>query len=519
MQVLGVDKPDLTSDISAISEEAAMDDDGFADAHHDHGALELPRFELPGLQLPGEVAFASREARAQRTADLLDSGAVVVNVPPLPRAARGQLAEYIGERIERELAARGAPSPYLAAWSSMPDEGEALLADQVARARAVGATGIAILLGSLADAAKPTLSPEDSATLRLFARTAACAPLVLLVDDGDLGAYGYAKPVRLDVLLAQSVVAETAEAHLESDKPNESAPDGSAHVEPAPNEPAASGPSNFWRAWTLALGAAQGPQPLAALERLFADSYVPLANAIAAGLDDPRALRAHDEFRHGFERTYSDAFATFAVTGRRPRLVMDAYEIAAKQARLHNARAAHVAIVDSMRFDLGGMVRDALARRAAETSALLASEMLLWSALPTTTFRQLETLARGMEALRLPSVDDGSEVRVRVTPAVRRLRVGSRELHRLSVIPAMLANLTNVARSTPAQVTMAFDDIAETVTGALVRHIQSFAPRTLLLIMGDHGFSIDRRGRITDGGASPEEVLVPAYTYLVGNLQ
>jgi hypothetical protein len=178
-----------------------------------------------------------------------------------------------------------------------------------------------------------------------------------------------------------------------------------------------------------------------------------------------------------------------------------------------------VAIVDSMRFDLGGMVRDALARRAAETSAVLASEMLLWSALPTTTFRQLETLARGMEALRLPSVDDGSEVRVRVTPAVRRLRVGSRELHRLSVVPAMLASLTNVARTTPAQVTMAFDNIAETVTGALVRHMQSLAPRTLVLVMGDHGFSIDRYGRVTDGGASPEEVLVPAYTYLVGNLQ
>src|SRR5262249_45387299 len=123
-----------------------------------------------------------------------------------------------------------------------------------------------------------------------------------------------------------------------------------------------SGPKDAWRSWAIALAGARGPQPLAAFERLFAESYVPLANAIAAGLDDPRALPAYDDFRRSFERSYTDAFNAFGATNRRPRLVMDAYDIASKQARLSNARSSHVLVVDSMRFDLGCLVRDALTR-------------------------------------------------------------------------------------------------------------------------------------------------------------
>jgi hypothetical protein len=59
---------------------------------------------------------------------------------------------------------------------------------------------------------------------------------------------------------------------------------------------------------------------------------------------------------------------------------------------------------------------------------------------------------------------------------------------------------------------------AEAVTEALGRHVETLAPRTLLLVAGDHGFCVDRRGRVTHGGAAPEEVLVPAFAYLVGDL-
>jgi hypothetical protein len=246
---------------------------------------------------------------------------------------------------------------------------------------------------------------------------------------------------------------------------------------------------------------------------------MPLANAIAEGLDDPRAVRAHDEFRDGFDRTYSDAFATFGATGRRPRLVMDAFDIAVKQARLHNARATHVLVVDAMRHDLGCLVRDELARRAAGTVSLT-SESLLWSALPTTTYRQLETLARGIDALRAPAHEEPSEsLRGRSAETVRRLRVGSRELYKLDVVPSMLGSLPDpAAGSCAAHVVAALSDIGASVADALLRHVETLPPRTLLLVLGDHGFTIDRKGRITHGGATPEEVLVPCLAYLVGDL-
>jgi hypothetical protein len=266
-----------------------------------------------------------------------------------------------------------------------------------------------------------------------------------------------------------------------------------------------------WQRWAIALANARGAQPLAAFERLFTDSYVPLANAIASGLDNPRAVRAYDDFRRSFERSYTDAFATFGATNRRPRLVMDAYDVAAKQARLANARTTQVLVVDSMRFDLGCLIRDALAREVAGTATLVA-EILLWSALPTTTMRQLETLARGLDALRSPAREEPAEsLRGRAAEIVRRLRVGSRELFKLDLVPAMLdGSRGDVIASLPA--------VAEEAAAVLARHVSTLPARTLLFVVGDHGFSIDRRGQVQTGGASPEEVLVPAFAWLVGEL-
>jgi len=62
-----------------------------------------------------------------------------------------------------------------------------------------------------------------------------------------------------------------------------------------------------------------------------------------------------------------------------------------------------------MRHDLGCLVRDELAARAAGVASLT-NESLLWSSLPTITHRQLETLARGIDALRAPAaVEDTTE--------------------------------------------------------------------------------------------------------------
>lgn len=576
----------------------------WGDGHRVSAAARADKREA----LRGEVVFASAEEQSQRCTELLGAGALLVTLPPPTLQARGRLGELLEELVERELARLGAPSPYLAAWSAMPEDAQARLADQLFRARTVGASGLAIAMGSLRAIAAPSLTPDDSATLRWLAETTEEAPLVLLVDDSDLMVLGYAAPIPLGSLLATRkpiwevtpcsgievmatpppseppeeqtieltgddattndtrvasvdageailrIAAEPEVAHDASgiaeaiaapepmipvtvEVPAEAATteDVTAAAEPVAAEPIpepepparprererrssrrasagvpVSGPNDAWRSWAIALSAARGAQPLAAFERLFAESYVPLANAIAAGLDDPRAVRAYDEFRRSFERSYTDAFATFGATNRRPRLVMDAYDIASKQARLSNARMSHVLVVDSMRFDLGCFVRDVLAREATGI-ATLTSETLLWSALPTTTMRQIETFARGLDALRAPAREEPSEsLRGRAAEVVRRVRVGSRELYKLDLIPAMLEGAGDVIAS--------LEGIATATAEAIARHVSTLPPRTMLFVVGDHGFSVDRRGQVRTGGASPEEVLVPGFSWLVGDL-
>src|SRR5262249_21325107 len=104
---------------------------------------------------------------------------------------------------------------------------------------------------------------------------------------------------------------------------------------PTPTEPVvvrALPPPEVWRPWVIALTAARGPQPLAAFEKIFATAYMPLTRAIEVGLDDHRALAAHDELRRSFARMYGEACPTFGVTGKRPRMVFDAPDIAARVA-------------------------------------------------------------------------------------------------------------------------------------------------------------------------------------------
>ena len=593
----------------------------------DDGAIEA----MPPL--PGEVAFASPETQLQRRAELLGAGALVVALPSDAQTGTSTLAERIDERIERELAARGAPSPYLASWSSMPDDVEARLADQLFRARSVGACGIALLFGGLQRGDGP-LGAEDSATLRFLLRSTKDRPLVVLLDDADRQLRAYDAPVRVttwmgeperpepfaaraaepapsssreldleeearpstlppgvasvllredagDLLAAYAdaaphtdvdadanasadasananayeevlgeVIEDDEELLLEDDlegdddlpeaelterappvAPLEAIADGArvavafeepaarvaetAHARATVGIPVARSVPDAWRAWALALSATRGPQPLHAFEKLFADSYMPLANAIAEGLDDPRALRAHDDFRAAFERAYLDASATFGVTTRRPRMVMDAFDLALKHSRAHNARTTQVLLVDSLRADVAVHARATVERLAAGRVSL-ASESLVWSAMPTTTVRQLETLARGVDALRAPAQGDPppESLRGRTAEHARRLRIGSRELFKLDVVPSLLAQTTTSRMS----VSEALPRIGEAVGEAIVRHVASLPARTLLFVVGDHGFTVDRRGRLDHGGATPEEVLVPAQAWLVGDL-
>ena len=80
------------------------------------------------------------------------------------------------------------------------------------------------------------------------------------------------------------------------------------------------------------------------------------------------------------------------------------------------------------------------------------------------------------------------------------------------------AALTEPGKSEPARL----DAIADQVGSAMADHFLKLPPRTLVMMFGDHGFLFDRLEHGTSagrcGGASPEEVLVPAFAWLVGSV-
>jgi hypothetical protein len=239
---------------------------------------------------------------------------------------------------------------------------------------------------------------------------------------------------------------------------------------------------------------------------------MPLGKVIAEGLDDPRACGAHHDFRDAFAKSYTESSQTFAATSKRPRMVLDAADVATRLGRLHGARSVRLLLVDSMRWDLARLVRERVTALLGPR-ARLTDEVVLWSALPTTTMRQLETMARGVEALRTPGdlEPEPEPLRGRTAEYVRRLRVGPREIYKLDLAQARLsAARGGVLRALP--------EIAAACGDIIARHAETLAPRTLLFVFGDHGFTIDRSGSARQGGASPEEVLVGSFALLVGDL-
>jgi hypothetical protein len=470
------------------------------------------------------VRFATADERDTTSVELGRESMVVVELEGIGPSARGRLAEVVDEAVERCLGARGAATPGITSGSDR----DATLSDQLFRARRAGAAGIAIVLGPLRACTgfKGALEPEDAATLRFLAEATRERPLVLVLDACDQATGAYADPVSLRSLLvpapaamAPAAVAPAAPPSVDPDPEPEPTPEPEAVPEPQPEPPAkhTAGATVVareepWRACTLQLAAARGPQPLAVLEKLFAEAYMPLANALARGLDDPRARHAHDEFATTFSRGYSEAFATFASTTKRPRMVFDAHDVAAKIGRLHGARSTRVLVVDAMRWDLARLIQERLVAKLGP-KASLTDELLLWSALPTTTLRQLETIARGIEALRIPATLDAEPEppRGRTAEYVRRMRVGPREIHKLDVIESRL-------QSARGRIVQELPEMAEDAAEAIARHADTLAPRTLLFVTGDHGFAVDRTGVARQGGASPEEVLVGAFALLVGDV-
>ena len=156
-------------------------------------------------------------------------------------------------------------------------------------------------------------------------------------------------------------------------------------------------------------------------------------------------------------------------------------------------------------------MRQQLGQQAAMTERLL-----LWSALPSTTATQLELLGRGPEGLKNfepPSETSAFVSHGRAAATLRRVRTGSRDVMKLDMVAARLAE---PGIGSPEGLDSLADQVAATLSTALLK----FAPRTMTVVFGDHGFLADPSQNWSNptrhGGSSPEEVLVPAFAWLVG---
>lgn len=269
-----------------------------------------------------------------------------------------------------------------------------------------------------------------------------------------------------------------------------------------------------WKTWSKNLEAARGPKPLAVVERQFVTDYTRLREAVRRGVADASAAAVLDAWQESFSTSYSEAFDALRVRGKRPTMVLDVPEIAQRLGRLQGARRVQLLLVDGMRFDLGLMVQERLRTRI---DAALTERLLLWSALPSITTYQLELLGKGADGLREDCSTDESPALVargRAASSPRRIRTGRLELFKIDVIEDAL-------REAGAPVVQRLPEIAERTAEALADHLGKQAPRTLVLVFGDHGFLLDPKAagtteEVRQGGSSPEEVLVPAFAWLTG---
>jgi hypothetical protein len=289
----------------------------------------------------------------------------------------------------------------------------------------------------------------------------------------------------------------------------------SVSVTHGPLHPAA---ADDWQTWVRDLEHARGPKPLAVVERMYAMSYVPLRDAYLRGIAPREVGSVLEGWATSFAKSYRDAFDALRVRGKRPTMVLDVPDTALRIGRLHGARSVQLLLVDGLRFDLGLRVELGLRARLGREVALT-ERLLLWSALPSDTATQLELIGRGAEGLRDFAGPPESEVPVargRMARTPRRIKAGHRELLKLDLVEARLSEPG--APESPR-----LDALGVEVTDAIAELCEKLPPRTLLFVFGDHGFRLEPQGEGTGalqhGGSRPEEVLVPAFAWLVGGLQ
>lgn len=479
-------------------------------------------------------------------------------------ALRARLRETIDEAVEGALAMRGALPPSVCADAEIG----ASIRDQVLRASGLGLAGIALVMPRLRELAgdRGELDPADAEALHAWLVASREAPVLLVLDEADRGVRA-----RMPVTLAQ-VIGEGSRPKLRVPTPvitpqepeaappvqKADAPDPpppviqkekeeirfspqptikkeiekeeprvSPQPDPCPRdeEPKAGAAAERVlsaaerRSFAMELDNARGPKPVRIIDQLFIHRYLPLLAAVTRGEADAFVRGVVDAWRSSFEHSYRESYASMRVTGKRPPMVFDAPEIAAKLGRLNGARVIRLVLVDGMSFDLGERAMERL-RGLVAANAVCVERTLLWSALPSTTPQQIALLGRGAEGLREdapPSHEESEIARGRAISTIRRERVGSREVMRLDCVEARLKNA-----GPPYDERL--DAMAEEAAQALARFMAGQQPRTMLFVFGDHGFRMTQTpdgrstGPATQGGASPEEVLVPGYAWLVGGV-
>jgi len=317
----------------------------------------------------------------------------------------------------------------------------------------------------------------------------------------------------------ESAFAQTEAATTIESASLEAAPDPApVSVEPpsAPLEPTA---GDDWPRWVSELRAAEGPKPLAVIERMFVKSYVPLRDAMLRGLaPESEVGPVLDAWATSFATSYEAAFDALRLRGKRPTMVLDVPDVAHRIGRLHGARAVQLLLVDGLRFDLGLRVEAEL-RAELRNEVALTERLILWSGLPTDTRTQLELIGRGPAGLADFSGPPESEVPVargRMARTPRRIKAGHRELLKLDLVEAALSEpgAAEAAR---------LDALGREVAGCVRDVMETLPHRTLLFVFGDHGFWLASQGggssALRQGGAQPEEVLVPGFAWLVGGVQ
>jgi hypothetical protein len=314
---------------------------------------------------------------------------------------------------------------------------------------------------------------------------------------------------------ASGVITPPAQDFAEEEPRAEVAPPAAPQLEHGPLHPQA---TSEWQTWLRELETARGPKPLAAVERMFVMSYVPLRDAYLRGIAPSEVRGTLESWATSFAGSYREAFEAMRVRGKRPTMVLDVPEVAHRIGRLHGARSVQLLLVDGLRFDLGLRVELGLRARLGREVALT-ERLLLWSGLPSTTEMQLELIGRGADGLKELRGAPESEIPVargRMARTPRRIKAGHRELLKLDLVEARLAE--------PGEREAArLDAIGAELTDVVAELCEKLPPRTLLFVFGDHGFCLepqaDGTGALRQGGARPEEVLVPAFAWLVGGVQ